>query len=252
MGYIKLQKVLQNLGFSRRKADLLIINGDVQVNNSIVTEPWYDVDEKDVVTVDNQKFTHFTSRMYYYILHKPKGYVSTLKDPKQRNTIGKLISKKLPPEVALKIKPAGRLDKDVNGVLILTNDGQLLNILTSAKFGVEKVYIAKVQGRVNIENISRIKNGIKDNGEFLKCEDIEILSYTDKHSIVKITMIKGKKHEVKRLMAYIGNSVIELTRISHGPIDISLSPKEGDLVPIEGENLKKLIDLKYRYKGDHL
>jgi len=120
----------------------------------------------------------------------------------------------------------------------------LINILTSAKHGVEKVYLAKIKGKITDEEIGIIKHGIIDSDEFLKCEDVKILEVDKNFSKVKITMIKGKKHEVKRLMKFIGHPVIELTRLSHGPVDISIVPKENDLVKITGEMLNQLILLK--------
>lgn len=242
---IKLQKFLQQVGYSRRKADELIKQNFVYVNKSLVSEPWYNIKENDVITVNGFEYIYKSQdeKFYYYAYHKPKGYVSSLYDPKEEKYIGKLIKEKLP-QIADKLKIAGRLDKDVTGVLILTNDGELINILTSAKYGVEKVYLAKIKGKITDEEIGIIKHGIIDSDEFLKCEDVKILEADKNFSKVKITMIKGKKHEVKRLMKFIGHPVIELTRLSHGPVDISIVPKENDLTKIDGKILEQLIALK--------
>lgn len=244
-GNIKLQKFLQQVGYSRRKADELIKQNFVYVNKSLVLEPWYEIRENDVITVNGSDYIYKSQseEFYYYAYHKPKGYVSSFYDPKEEKYIGKLIKEKLP-QIADKLKIAGRLDKDVTGVLILTNDGELINILTSAKYGVEKVYLAMIKGKITNEETKIIKNGIVDEDEFLKCEDVKILEADKNFSKVKITMIKGKKHEVKRLMSYIDHPIMELKRISHGPVNISIVPQQNDLVKITGEMLNQLISLK--------
>ncbi len=248
-GNIKLQKFLQQIGYSRRKADELIKRNFVYVNKSLVLEPWYEIKENDVITVNGSDYIYKSQseEFYYYAYHKPKGYISSLYDPKEEKYIGKLIKEKLP-QIADKLKIAGRLDKDVTGVLILTNDGELINILTSARYSVEKMYLAKVKGKITNEETNIIKNGITDEGEFLKCEDVKIIEADKNYSEVKITMIKGKKHEVKRLMSYIGHPVMGLKRISHGPVDISIVPRENDLTKITGEMLNQLLLLKNQHQ----
>ncbi|MFN6991444.1 MAG: pseudouridine synthase, partial [Fervidobacterium sp.] len=157
------------------------------MNNEKVTEPWFDVKEDDIVEIENVQYVVSTSdKKIYYVIHKPKGYVSSLYDPKEEKNIGNLLKEKLP-NISKKLRIAGRLDKDVTGVLILTNDGELINILTNAKFEVKKVYLAKVKGEIQHKNIKDIKNGIIDNGEFLKCEDIKIIFEKPDYSILEIT-----------------------------------------------------------------
>ncbi|MBO8160464.1 MAG: rRNA pseudouridine synthase [Thermosipho sp. (in: Bacteria)] len=237
---IKLQKYLQQLGYSRRKADELIFSGRVSVNGKKIEEPWYDVKEGEEIKINKKtQIVKFKEKFVYYVLNKPKGYVSSLYDPKEKKTLKHLLKNIKEP-----VKPAGRLDKDVTGVLILTNDGDLINILTSAKYEVEKVYIAKVKGVIDREKLEEIKKGIIDEGEFLVCKDVTVLEAGFDYAILRIVMIKGKKHEVKRLFKYVGSKVVELRRISHGPINISLVPKPGQIKKIEGKWLEKLLKLK--------
>lgn len=242
---IKLQKYLQLCGFARRKADYLIINGKIKVNNIVIKEPWYEVKKGDIVLFEEKVLK--PKKYEYYVLHKPKGYTTTLYDPKEKNTIKKFIS-----SIKTPLRPVGRLDKDTTGVLILTNDGDLINVLTSARYGIKKIYIAKVTGVVDFKDLLKLKNGIKDEGEFLKLERFEILEKGFDYSIVKVEMIKGKKHEVKRLFKSIGHDVIELRRIAHGPVDISLVSKPGQIKKIEGEVLKKLLYLKKKHLKNNL
>jgi len=234
---IKLQKYLQLCGFARRKADEYITSKRVIVNGKTVDEPWFEVNEDDNVLVDGKILK--PNQFEYYVLHKPKDYVTTLFDPKQKKTIGELIK-----HIKTPLKPAGRLDKDATGVLILTNDGELIDILTSAKYKVKKEYIVKVKGIVSVEKLIKLKEGIYDKGDFLKLEHFKIIEKSSDYSIVRVELIKGKKHEIKRLFSSIGHKVLELKRISHGPISISLVPNEGELRKIEGEKLKKLLVLK--------
>ncbi|QTA37474.1 rRNA pseudouridine synthase [Thermosipho ferrireducens] len=244
MIFIKLQKFLQQLGYSRRAADKQIFNGKVKVNGKTVTVPWHDVEENDEIFIEGKAHkVKYRKNYVYYVLHKPVGYVTSLKDPKEKMTISKLISKIKEP-----VKPAGRLDKDVSGVLILTNDGDLINILTHARYGVEKVYIAKVSKRLSKSSIFKIEKGVYNEGEFLKCKKAFIKKLGKNHSIVKVIMTEGKKHEVKRLFKSIGCEVLELKRVSHGPIHISLVPKPGEIKKITGIYLKKLLNLKHLEK----
>ncbi|SHH54268.1 ribosomal large subunit pseudouridine synthase B [Thermosipho atlanticus DSM 15807] len=228
------------MGYSRRKADEMVFDGKVEVNGKIIKEPWYDVKEKDEIKINGKsRIVKFRKKYVYCVLNKPKGYVSSLYDPKEKKTLKNLLKNIKEP-----LKPAGRLDKDVTGVLILTNDGDLINVLTSAKYGIEKIYIVKVKGSVKKEELKKLKRGFEDNGEFLICKDVSILEKGFDYTILKIVMIKGKKHEVKRLFKHIGHKVLELKRISHGPIDISLVPRPGQLEKIEGKILEKLLELK--------
>jgi len=241
---IKLQKYLQQLGYSRRKADELVFKGKVKVNGVLADKPWIVVNENDRIEIEGEIIKVKPQNKYvYYVLNKPKGYVSSLYDPKETMTLKLLIK-----DIKEPVKPAGRLDKDTTGVLILTNDGDLINILTSARFGIKKVYVAKVSGVVEFEKLLKLKNGIKDNGDFLKLEYFEILEKGFDYSIVKVEMIKGKKHEIKRLFKHIGHEVMELKRIAHGPIDISLVPKPGQIKKIEGKHLERLLSLKNKLK----
>jgi len=238
---MKLQKYLQQLGYSRRKADDLAFTGRVMVNNQRIEQPWYEINEGDVVSIDGVDYVvQFETRFEYYVLNKPKGYVSSLSDPKEDKTIGEILKKRN----LTNLKPVGRLDKDASGVIILTNDGDLINVLTSARYGTERVYRAKVKGKVTRAKLEMLKSGIEDEGEFLKCEDAKIVEEQVGYSLVEVKMIKGKKHEVKRLFAHIGNPIVELVRTKYGPIDISIVPNQGDIAKIRGDLLKALLDIK--------
>ncbi|HCL98279.1 MAG TPA: pseudouridine synthase [Fervidobacterium sp.] len=238
---MKLQKYLQQLGYSRRKADDLAFTGRIMVNNQRIEQPWYEINEGDVVSIDGVDYVvQFETRFEYYVLNKPKGYVSSLSDPKEDKTIGEILRKRN----LTNLKPVGRLDKDASGVIILTNDGELINVLTSARYGTERVYKAKVKGKVARAKLEMLKSGIEDEGEFLKCEDAKIVEEQVGYSLVEVKMIKGKKHEVKRLFAHIGNPVVELVRTKYGPIDISIVPNQGDIAKIRGDLLKALLDIK--------
>lgn len=235
---IKLQKYLQMCGFARRKADQYIIAGRVTVNGKVVDKPWFDVKDDDIVMLDNKKLK-INQKFEYYVLHKPKGYATTLYDPKQKKTIKELIK-----HIKTPVKPAGRLDKDATGVLILTNDGKLIDILTNAKYGVKKEYIVKVSGSVSFNDLLKLKKGIYDERDFLKLEYFDILEKGFDYSIIKVVLIKGKKHEIKRLFKSLGHKVLELKRIAHGPISISIVPNEGDLTKLKGKDLERLLKLK--------
>lgn len=150
----RLQKVIANTGVtSRRKAEELIKNGKVKVNGEIVTELGTKVDASDLIEVEN-KVLEKTDRKYYFMLNKPRGYISSCEDEKNRKTIVDLIG------IEARIYPIGRLDYDTTGLILLTNDGELTNILTHPKNEVPKTYIAKIEGNLTPEDFYRLKKGV--------------------------------------------------------------------------------------------
>ncbi len=202
----RLQKVIANTGFtSRRKAEELIKNGKVKVNGKIVTELGTKVDASDLIEVEN-KVLEKTDRKYYFMLNKPRGYISSCEDEKNRKTIVDLIG------IEARIYPVGRLDYDTTGLILLTNDGELTNILTHPKNEVPKTYIAKIEGNLTLEEFYRLKKGVVIENRKVTPEFIKIRKKSENSDIVEITIVEGRNHIVKKIFESVNHAVIKLKR----------------------------------------
>ncbi|MGM9881838.1 MAG: pseudouridine synthase [Bacilli bacterium] len=212
----RLQKKIASSGYcSRRKAEELISKGLVEVNGEVVTKLGSTVKPGDVITVEGNILD--SSRAYeYYLLNKPKGVVTTTSDEKGRKTVVDLINTKT------RIYPVGRLDYDTTGALILTNDGELANLLMSPNSHVEKTYIVKVEGMVSISDIQRLRSGIEIDGIKTKKAKVKLKSVDKKKntSIVEITIHEGKNHQIKKMFSHLGYKVIKLRREKYGNLTL--------------------------------
>lgn len=203
----RLQKVIAQSGVtSRRKAEELITSGKVKVNGNIVTELGTKVSSKDKIEVNNQIIEKEPRE--YYILNKPRGYITSTSDEHHRKTVIDLIPTKA------RIYPVGRLDYDTTGLLLLTNDGEFANILTHPSEKVEKVYMAKLNGIIKGEQINKLKNGVKIDGVVVKASRVKLKKVNEKNNtcMVQITIHEGKNHQVKKMFESVGYSVEKLKR----------------------------------------
>jgi len=204
----RLQKVIANMGYcSRRKAEELILKGEVYVNGEVVNELGTKVSLNDKIVVEGVTLNKKT-KYEYYLLNKPRGVVCTTEDDKHRKTITSLI------DTNLRIYPVGRLDYDTTGLILLTNDGELANILTNSKNKIEKVYIAKIDGILFPNEIETLKKGVILDGIKTKKAKVRVKKYDKKTntSIVEITIIEGRNHQVKRMFEAVGHTVLKLKR----------------------------------------
>ena len=234
----RLQKRIAESGYtSRRNAEKLIQEGKVLVNGEVVTKLGTKVTEKDEIIVDgefleNQKFE-------YYLLNKPRGIISSSSDEKGRKTVSDLI------ESECRVYPIGRLDYDTTGLILLTNDGELTNILTHPKSKVPKVYLAKLNKILTMEDYHKIKAGITIEGRKVYIKNLKIKK-TDKTkniSYVELTIIEGRNHIVKKLFEKCGYDVTKLTRTHYAFLDL------GTLLSGEYRTLtKREIAELYKYK----
>ena len=213
---IRLQAFMANCGVaSRRKCEEIITSGRVKVNGVVVDKLGSKVTEKDVVTADGkviQKEEHV-----YYVLNKPRGYVTTLDDEFGRKKVIDLFA---PEDLAYRIFPIGRLDYDTQGVLLFTNDGELANKLTSPHSNVEKEYLVRVEGHADKNALGRLVRGVVIDGYKTKPAEAEVIEYKKdtNTSLLRIVITEGKYHQVKKMCEAVGLPVKRLTRLRFATI----------------------------------
>ncbi len=207
----RLQKFLAHCGVaSRRKAEEYIRDGKVKVNGKIVTEMGTTVTAKDRVEVDG-KPVRLEKNKVYILLHKPKGYVTTVHDPEGRDTVMDLIQ-----GIDERVYPVGRLDYDSSGLLLLTNDGQLAHRMMHPSHEIVKVYIATVEGSPSVEAVQRLEKGIRIEDYTTAPALVKVLEeYNDKTKL-EITIHEGRNRQVRKMCEAIGHPVIRLKRIAYG------------------------------------
>ncbi len=243
---MRINKYIASCGVaSRRKAEEFIAEGLVKVNGSIVTNLATDIDEtKDVVTVNDQKIS-LKSDNVYYMLNKPKGYVTTMSDEKDRKSIIDLIS-----SVDNRIYPVGRLDYESEGLLFLTNDGDLTYKLTHPSFGIEKKYIVKIEGPTKESELAVLRAGVVIDGvRYGKCK-ADLLSFENNISRIKITLTEGKNREIRKMFEAINREVIFLKRIEMAGIKLG-GLKRGEMRKLnqfEIDWLKSLVEKSSKAK----
>jgi 23S rRNA pseudouridine2605 synthase len=233
----RLQKVIANSGYcSRRKAEELISSGKVKVNGCIVSELGYKVDGNDEVIVGNKVISR--EEKEYILLNKPRGVVTTTSDDKNRKTVIDLIN------TDKRLYPVGRLDYDTTGALLLTNDGELTNLLIHPRNKVDKVYIAKVRGFFDKESASKMARGVMiDDFKTSRCF-VKLRKYDKKSdsSIVEVIIHEGKNHQVKRMFEAVGFDVLKLKREMFAFLNVN-GLKSGEYRYLSIKEVKQLYSL---------
>lgn len=236
---LKLQTFLAHAGISsRRGSEKLIEEGLVTVNGEPAHIGQRVSVKKDVIKYKGEKVT-LTTVLSYYIVHKPVGYVSTTSDELDRKTVLKL----LPQSVSEGLYPVGRLDQDSEGLLLLTNDGDLTYVLTHPKFSVQKTYHVLLRGIPTTPALDHLKRGVKLSDEYVKPINVKILGHESKNTWLEITISEGKKHQVKRMVKRIGYEVLRLIRTQMGPLVLE-GLKTGEFREITEQEREQLMKLK--------
>lgn len=217
---IRLQKVLAEAGVaSRRGAEAVIRAGRVTVNGRVVTELGTRVDSgADELRVDGRAIR--ARRKVYLALNKPGDVVCTRKDERDRRTVLGL----LPPEWAKTLYPVGRLDKETEGLLLLTNDGEFCLRVTHPRYGVIKQYVATVQGRATPDLARRLTRGVVDRGEELRARHAQLLAANQSRSVLALELTEGRNREVRRMFHGLGFRVEHLRRVRIGPVCLGELP----------------------------
>lgn len=211
---MRLNKFLAACGIaSRRDCDKLIAEGKVCVNGKAAVLG-VDVSDSDCVTVDGRQVT--LKKNEYYLLNKPKGYLSTVSDEKGRKTVLDLM-----PDTVGRIYPVGRLDYDSEGLLILTTDGELAQRLTHPSNEVPKTYLIKIEGTLKESDLNPLRNGIEIEGGYVtkKCK-AHIVETNKQYTKIHMTITEGKNREIRKMFAAIGREVVLLKRIKVGELTL--------------------------------
>ena len=227
----RLQKIMAHAGVaSRREAERLISQGRVTVNGQVVTELGVSASPDDEIEVDGRRLLG-PETFEYYVLNKPPGVVTTVRDPQRRPTVLGLLR-----NVRARVYPVGRLDADSEGLLLLTNDGDLAHRLTHPRFGVEKEYAVELAAPVGTQQLDRIRRGIESQGERLRPRRLEPEAGG---TCVSVVLAEGKKREVRRMFEAVGQQVVRLRRRRFGPLRLGDLPL-GHHRPLTKEEIEQL------------
>ena len=238
----RLQKVIASSGYcSRRKAEELISAGKVRVNGCIISELGFKVDGNDEIMVGNKVISR--EEKEYILLNKPRGVVTTTCDDKNRKTVIDLINSDK------RLYPIGRLDYDTTGALLLTNDGELTNLLIHPRNKIDKVYIAKVEGFFDKESASKMSSGViidgvKTSKSYVKLRKFDKKSNT---SIVEVIIHEGRNHQVKKMFDAVGFSVIKLKREMFAFLNVN-GLKSGEYRYLTVKEVKQLYSITKKSK----
>lgn len=221
---------------SRRKSEDLIRAGKVKVNGHVAEIGMKINPRKDLVTVGKQKLTNVKNRkMVYVMLNKPRGYVTTVSDELGRKTVMDLL-----PDFGCRIYPVGRLDKDSEGLLLLTNDGSFTNCMTHPSHEYAKVYRVTVRPAVNDDILFNLRNGIEIDGRKTAPCEVTVLTEEENRVVLEFILHEGRNRQIRKMCESQGLEVARLKRISIGPVKLGML-KQGDYRELSEQDVKKLL-----------
>lgn len=233
---MRINKYIASRGIaSRRKADDLIEKGKVKINGKVVTTLGYDVKETDKVEINNE-ILNKEEKLVYFMINKPKGVICSNSDEKGRKTVIDLIN------TPYRIYSVGRLDYESEGLLLLTNDGELSYKLTHPKMQIEKTYIVNIKGTILESELAVLRNGVKINGvKYNKCK-IKVLNTSKDSTKLEIKLNEGKNREIRNMLKFINKEITMLKRLKIAELTLTgLNRGEyRELFPYEVEYLKNL------------
>ncbi|MCL2111415.1 MAG: rRNA pseudouridine synthase [Clostridiales bacterium] len=232
---MRLNKYIAQTGrASRRKADELIFAGKVKVDGKLVKEPFYDVGEGQSVAVEGREIIS-AGKKAYFILNKPKGYITTTADEKGRPTVMELVK-----EVSERVFPVGRLDEPTTGLLVMTNDGDFAYKLMHPKHETTKTYRATVSGVVSNEKLARLRKGVDIGGYVTAPAKVEMIKQAERSAVVEVRLHEGKNRQVRKMFAAVGCRVMELERTAIGDVYLGRL-RHGDIRKMTRAEIESLV-----------
>lgn len=234
MESIKLQKYVADCGLmSRRAAEKEIEAGNFAVNGATATLGMRVDPENDAVTYKGKSVTQNSGRKVYIMLYKPKGVVTTMSDEKGRKSVKDIV------DVGTRVYPVGRLDLNSEGLLLMTNDGELTNAVTHPSGEIKKVYNVTLKGKVSNEELDRLRATKELDGEKIAPVGVELVARSENNSVVKFTLTEGKNREIRRICEQVGVTVTKLKRIALGPLRLG-DMKSGEYRELNSSELRAL------------
>lgn len=232
---VRLQKFMADCGVaSRRKSEEIIEAGKVKVNGHVAHIGDKVNPKKDLVTVRGKRINS-VSRNYYIMLHKPRGYVTTVSDELGRKTVMDLVS-----DIKARIYPVGRLDKDSEGLLLLTNDGAFANALSHPGHNFAKVYRVTVRPEINDEILFNLRNGIEIDGRKTAPCDVNVITEEPGRVVLEFILREGRNRQIRKMCEAVNLQVAKLKRISVGSLKLGMLP-QGKWRELTDNEVKKLL-----------
>ena len=214
---IRLQKYLSDCGVaSRRKAEELIVNGQVKVNGRKVELGTKIVPGKDLVTVSGKAIKQNDEKVYI-MLHKPRGYITTMSDEHDRKCVAQLVA-----DVGVRVYPVGRLDRESEGLLLFTNDGEFANAITHPKKHIPKTYRVTIRPAITEEDITQLQLGIELDGRMTAPADVVVIEKQEGRVVLEVTIYEGRNRQIRRMFESLNIEVARLKRISIGGVKLGM------------------------------
>lgn len=236
MALVRLQKMLADCGVaSRRKSEELIASGSVKVNGRVAqigdkVDPY-----KDKVFVNGRRVTAAAKPRHRYImLHKPRGFITTMNDERGRKCVAELIS-----DIPERVYPVGRLDKDSEGMLLFTNDGEFANLITHPKKDIYKVYRVTIRPGITEEQIVTFETGMMLDGRKTAPAEVRVVSKQEGRTVLEIVLREGRNRQIRRMCEMLGLEVARLKRVAIGQVKLGML-KQGSWRDLTPEEVKKL------------
>lgn len=230
----RLQKILAACGIaSRRKAEQMIEQGRVTVNGRLARLGDSAALGRDIVAVDGQRIA-LPDKKYYLALHKPRGFVTTMSDERNRKCVASLVA-----GLGERVYPVGRLDKDSEGLLLMTNDGEFANLVSHPRTHVAKTYRVTVRPGIREDQLNRIGTGIEIDGKMTAPAKVRVLEQYESRVVLEIVLYEGRNREIRKMCEALGLEVARLKRTAVGPVRLGMLP-QGQYRELTKEELRGL------------
>lgn len=231
----RIQKILASCGVaSRRKAEEMIEAGRVTVNGRTAKLGDSAIPDKDVIAVDGERVMS-SGEKYYIALHKPRGFVTTMNDERDRRCVAMLVE-----DIGTRVYPVGRLDKDSEGLLLMTNDGEFANMISHPKRHIAKTYRVTVRPNINEDQLFKIATGIEIDGRMTAPAKVRVLEQQQGRVVLEIILYEGRNREIRKMCESLGLEVARLKRVAVGPVRLGML-QQGKYRELTKEEIRGLM-----------